>query len=144
MESGESETCYSSNMEDYYADLQEVIEGVIGDYSEDSFPMSVTFGEADSKKHTISDFFDLDCLFEDAQQRASDECGEWVDGWLDNIKLEDRIALTQMIESWARLSDNQPKFFSVENARHITVEILNSDGDYKIIETNEKDKQVSQ
>jgi len=140
MESGESETCYSSNMEDYYADLQEVIEDVIGDIEE--FPATFTFGEADSRYHTISDFFNLDCLFEDAQQRASDECGEWVDGWLDNIKLEDRIALTQMIESWARISGNQPKFYSVENVRHITVEILNEDGDYKIVEekTNEKDK----
>ena len=134
MESGKHETCYSYNMEDYYADLQEVIEDVIGDIEE--FPATFTFGEADSRHHTISDFMMVDILLEDAQERAYDECGEWTQDWLEGVKEEDKIALAQMIESWARISGNQPKFYSVENVRHITVEILNEDGDYEI-KTNE-------
>lgn len=135
----ESEKCYSSNMEDYYADLQEVIEGVIGDYSEDSFPMSVTFGEADSRHHTISDFMMVDVILEDAQERAYEECGEWVDGWLEKVTDLDKVELADMISAWATIRDHQPKFYSVENVRHITVELLNADGDYKIVEekTNE-------
>jgi len=137
MESGKYDKCYSSNLEDYYANS---IDEVIGDIANDTeeFPATVTIGEADSVTKSIGDFLKLDVLFEDCQERACDECGEWVDGWLEQVTPEDEIALKTLIEAWATGTENQPRFFGVENVKEITVEILNEDGDYKI-KTNENE-----
>ena len=103
--------CYSSDEEAYYREFYDVLDGMDGSGDELKVGMTYWEGEADLPKP--SGFFSVDCLVENMQNRASDECGEWAETYMTDIP--EKIAeLKSLIDGWLD-SNVKISFFSVKN-----------------------------
>jgi hypothetical protein len=131
-----SEKCYSTNNEDFnYTDLDEVIEEAFNDpYAIVGHVVTVFEGDSVKKQAgNFANFWPIDRL----KECVYDECGEYAEDWLDNCTkeqeadLEDRIK--EVVNKWADDYGLQPTFYGVKNVKEIKVELLDTEGNYKIL-----------
>jgi hypothetical protein len=133
----DNEKVYSTNNEDFtYTELNSVVESVFDD--PDIIPgQIVTVFEGDSVQYKAGDFahfWPIDRLSESAY----DSCGDYAENWLHNIPkeqegdLEDRIK--KVVNEWADDYGLHPDFYGVTNIKEIKIELLDTEGNYKIIE----------
>lgn len=128
--------CYSTNNEDFSHDC---IEEAINDRLSDEFLASgtvITIYEGDAVKQKAGNFAKWDVI-DELSCSAGDECGEYADDWPNCTKeqsddLDERIAA--VVNQWADDHGLQPNFYTVENVKEIQVELLDIDGNYKILE----------
>lgn len=80
---------------------------------------SVEVGE--NHKSPASFYVSADSIFEDIAQRASDECGEIADDWLDGLMRdkEKQAELEKLVGDWIEANE-PPTFWRVDNTRTIT------------------------
>jgi len=113
-----SETCYSSDEEMYYDDIEDCI--VFEDYEIGDI---VDIWEADEVRHKVSEFFSLD--FDSMVDRAFDYVGEAAEGWSPEGKLVNSLEakIKETIDQWAKDEKCEPLFYGVTNRRKIQIKM---------------------
>ena len=108
---------YSRNKEDYpYDGIDEALEAI--DNESDLEP-GLTIYQGDKVQHVASEFFCIDSLCEDMQERAYDEGGECADDFPDLSKAQ-TAELETLVKTWLD-ANVKVRFWTVENAVAITV-----------------------
>lgn len=114
--------CYSTDGENFaHQELHDVLSEMDSDRA---LEPGMTFHEADAAKELPSTCFDIDRLFEDMGERASDDCGEYAEDFPD-VPTEKRAELETLVKDW--LDKNLTvDFYTVKNSKEIvlTVEMI--------------------
>lgn len=110
--------CYSTNEEEFnYTSEWECLERL---WDEDYLQEGAVFFRGTSKKGSASDYFIMNRVVEDMQERAWDECGEWAEGFLEDVPEKKWKELDKYICKW--LDKNaKVNFYTVENVEKIVV-----------------------
>ena len=128
--------CYSVNGEDFNYD--EIEEAINDKLSDEFLPTGtvITVYEADAKPHKAGDYadaFPLDTL----SSNSWDDGGEYAEDW-PNCTSEQGKELETMIADavnlWADKHGLHPTWYAVASIKEIQVELLDMDGNYKILE----------
>ena len=125
---------YSFNEEDYlgiYDTVEECLdeakyssdfEDIVGE-SEDENIIEVGVWVGEIKEPTFK--VDAQNILEYIEEDFYEQCGEYADGWLTIIKQPDIDLLSSrlnvLIEAWMIETNNQPSFYTVENAKKHTI-----------------------
>lgn len=113
---------YSLNEEIYHS--KDYVADMIEDSEKDEVDC-IYAGECIYKKH--EDFIDADEIIEMAKDRAY-ENNEYAEGYLDDITKEKEQELNELIVGWFNNNAKQPTFFTVKNAKKITVDEFKNGG----------------
>lgn len=108
------EKVYSLN-ETHYYDYDEIAT-IMQNEGESDF---VYMGDKITQEH--SKFLDVDCIFEEMQDKAC-ELGEWAENYLEDVSKEKKKELHDLVLDWFNKNISSPSFFLVENIQKITLE----------------------
>lgn len=145
-----SDKCYSINEEEYsYDDIYDAIEAFVDGCSDEEIQQiydgEITIYEGDALQRKASDFLSFN-VYDNLQDNAYEEAGEYSEGWLDNLTDEQYDELQnnikKVINDWADKHKKQPTFWTVENVKQLRVKVKldkeNQIENYEIIE-NQKE-----
>lgn len=66
-----------------------------------------------------------DSVIEELQQQAYDKAGEFSNDYLEGVSLKDRLKLEKMLtetfNQWAKETNNEPSFYTIEDTREVKV-----------------------
>ncbi len=128
--------CYSINNEDFNYD--EIEEAITDKLSDEFLPTGtvITIYEADAVHHKAGEYadaFPIDTLM----NNAWDDGGEYAEDWPNCTKEQDKELGTMIADAvnlWADKHGLHPTFYGVVNTKEIQVELLDMEGNYKILE----------
>ncbi|GAH32120.1 unnamed protein product, partial [marine sediment metagenome] len=80
----------------------------------------VYVGESVAKQH--SDFLSIPSIVADMQEQASEQVGDFADGYLNDFTQEHSGAFKQVILDYFNTNITQPAFYSVKSVREVSVE----------------------
>lgn len=94
-------------------------EAAIDAFNDDAELESVEVGE--NHKSPASFYVSADSILEDISQRASEECGEIADDWLESLMRDkEKVAeLEKLVGDWLEANE-PPTFWRVENTKSIS------------------------
>jgi hypothetical protein len=124
-----TEKAWSMDGESYGKCLYDVLDDYFAnDDLERPIPETVEVFEGDCVQPKASEFFNgSDGVLDDMAEYAFDQCGEWSEDWLADVKPEHSKKLNERIkavlDAWATEHGYQPKWLNCENVRKVTVNI---------------------
>ncbi|WP_318521292.1 hypothetical protein [Photobacterium leiognathi] len=83
----------------------------------------VTVYRGEKVKKTFEEYFSIDALIEDMQNRASDDASEFAEDYLDDITDEQQKELESVILAWATKHNIKPSWFDIENVVTMTIPV---------------------
>lgn len=111
---------FSIDGENYcYGSVGEVVDALAVDCYEEAQTIGLEYYKAVVVKKQAGDFFDVDDLLDQIGDRASDECGEWADGFPHCTK-EKRDELERLVVDWLN-ANVSVDFFLVGDAVTCTI-----------------------
>lgn len=113
----ESEKCYSTDEEVYHKDYEAVLEH-FAECAEIGEKVSYFEGEVVQGDHS-SYLTSCWSLIENMQETASEEAGEFSDGYLEDLSQEKQEELRLQVLDWLEKNAKQPNFFGVKNVQAI-------------------------
>jgi hypothetical protein len=114
--------CYSSNGEEYYDDLGEVLDHITYYIDEDSTSgLDTEFGyyEGDAVHPEIRGYISEYSLVESISEAVSEDHGEWADSWFEEL-YQHRDALKELVAKY--IEEHIPmEFYAVKNVVEKTI-----------------------
>lgn len=107
----EPEQCWSDNNEDFNCDTLGELLG-----NNDELTVGGTVYVADAVTPDPADYVDADDILEQMGNAASDDCGEYAEGYPD-VTSEAKDALNAFLKGWARKHCTPTNFYQVHNVR---------------------------
>lgn len=111
----EYEKTYSHNEENWVYDLDVAIDSAIEE--KDCLPseVEIKIGDAIPVTHDRLCGGVADMVVENLQERAYDECGEWSEGYLNDLDIDKTAELSKVIAGWLNKNADSPNCYTVEN-----------------------------
>ena len=107
--------CYSNDQENYYREFNDVLNNMEID---GDIRVGMVYWVGDEVNPKPSNFFSVDRLIEDMQERASDECGEWAEDYLTDLPDEKIVELKTLVSNWIN-TNAKVSFFTVDNEKEM-------------------------
>ncbi|HIF9337682.1 hypothetical protein [Photobacterium damselae] len=119
---------YSLNDEDWSNAVTSINEAIINHFdtlseNERLVLEYVTIYRGEKVKKTFEEYFSIDALIEDMQNRASDDGGEFAEDYLEDITDEQQTELESVVLAWATKHNIKPHWFDIENVVTLTIPV---------------------
>ena len=110
------DTVWSEDGETFHSE-QDIIESL--DFPENDSVLVIYKGVKVSRKH--NDYFNANSIIEDIQESAFNDVGDFAEGYLTELSLQDIKQLQYMLSKWLDKNAAQPLFYAVKNVTPIQI-----------------------